>query len=500
MKILFKGFVCDGISEPSRQAVLIENDKIIAVEKDISGSSAADRTITVKNGIIAPGFIDCHGHSELSLLDAPDAASKRLQGFTTEIIGNCGLSAFPVTGCNRKHLSELYQNYHTALSWSTLPEYQQLLKERQAGLRVYSLCGHNTLRAAIAGYEKERLDVDEITAMKTLLQSSLDTGALGMSTGLLYVPGCFSDPAEIISLMQILAANDRVYATHLRSEGGELLESLTETFECAVEAGLKRVLISHFKTARPENWHKLDAALELINRYRHTGLDIHLDRYPYLESQTMLSVILPPPYDTMRDAAITAELKDESVRNHLTGILRAQKTPQDWQRLRLTGARNSEFLPFLGKHFHEIPGDPAENCIKILAADATCATISAAGMSESNLQRIMALDFCMCGSDGYALSLDSVHTNAHPRSFGSAAKFMRKLLDSNCQIGQAVRRMTALPAEFFRLPASGKLRPGNHADLTVFDPETIDSKADFTSVCRPADGILMTVVNGMVNG
>ena len=500
MKILFKGFVCNGISEPSRQSVLIENGRIAAVEKDIYGSSAADRTIIIKNGIIAPGFIDCHGHSEFSLLDFPSAASKRLQGFTTEIIGNCGLSAFPVTERNREHLAELYKNYHTALSWSILPEYQHLLQERNAQLRIFSLCGHNTLRAAVAGYEKERLSGHELSALGSLLEESLASGAIGMSTGLLYVPGCFSNPAEIIRLMQILAAQNRVYATHLRSEGGELLESLTETFDCALQAGLKRVLISHFKTARPENWHKLDAALELIAHYRQAGLDIHVDRYPYLESQTMLSVILPPPYDTMRDAAITAELLDESVRSHLLAELHRLKTPQDWQRLRLTGAKNREFLPFIGKFFHEIPGDPAENCIKLLAADATSATISATGMSENNLRRIMALDFCMCGSDGYAMSLDDHNTNTHPRSFGSGAKFMRKLLDSNCPIGQAVKRMTALPAEFFRLPSIGMLRPGFQADLTVFDPETIDSDADFISPAHPADGVLMTVVKGELNG
>ena len=497
MRLLLKGFVCDGTGEPARRAVLIDGGVIAAVEPEILGSCAADRTFAFRDEIIAPGFLDVHGHSEMSLPAAPEAISKRSQGFTGEIIGNCGLSVFPVTDRNRDHLRELYSAYRVPLSWESLPEYQSELARRQVRLRVFSLCGHNTLRAAVAGYERERLNAADLTAMKQLLDRCLRSGASGLSSGLLYVPGCFATPGEIVELMRVLAAHDRVYATHLRSEGDGLLESLRETFDCAVRANLKRVQISHFKTAGRGNWHKLDAALELIAAYRKQGVDIHVDRYPYVESQTMLSVILPPPFDRMGDGEITWMLRDASVREQLTASLRAAKGDADWARLRLTGAEAPEHRKFLGKHFSEIPRDPAELCVEILQNDANRATVSAAGMSEENLRRILTLDFCMAGSDGNALNPDALYGNTHPRNFGTAPRFMRMLLDSGVSLGQAVRKLTALPAEFFRLGKVGRIAPDYAADLTIFDPETIDSPADFTDPTRPAQGIVRTMLAGV---
>lgn len=496
MRILFKGFVCDGISEPRRGCVLVDGERIVAVEPEILGSSAADKTYSFRNEIIAPGFIDVHGHSELSLPSAPEAFSKRSQGFTGEIIGNCGLSAFPITARNVDHIREMYARYPIGIHWRSLPEYQSELANRKTKLRVWSLCGHNTLRAAVAGYERETLTAADLAAMRELLDGAMRDGALGLSSGLLYVPGCFSTPGEIVTLMRVVAKYDGVYATHLRSEGDQLLESLTETLECAAEAKLKRVQISHFKTAREANWSKLDAALELLERYRRKGVDVHIDRYPYVESQTMLSVILPPPFDRMGDGEITQRLTDAELRRQLTEKLRDKMTASAWARLRLTGAKSAAHRRYVGKHFDEIPRDPAELCIEILQDDANSATVGAAGMSEDNMHRILMLDFCMAGSDGNALGPEE---SAHPRAFGTAARFVRILLDSGVSIGKTVRRLTALPAEFFHLKQLGRILPGNYADLTVFDPEQIDSDADFVRPNRPASGITMTVLAGEIS-
>ena len=336
MRILLKGFVADGINEPSRRSVLIENDTVVTVQKDISGSCAADKTFSFKDEIIAPGFIDVHGHSDLSLAANPAGESKRLQGITTEITGNCGLSAFPVTSMNREQLNDLYANYGIDISWNDSNGYRQMLASHQVKLRTFSLCGHNTLRAAVAGYEKKELSGKEVQQMQELLRNELACGSPGLSTGLLYTPGCFAAPEEITALMRILAQYNAVYATHLRSEGDNLLESLTETLECARSAGLKKVEISHFKTAGTGNWHKLDAALELMNDYRNQNIDVRFDRYPYTESQTMLSVILPPPFDTMPDRDITIAMQDEKAVQEAIASLTG-RSESDWSRWRLTG-------------------------------------------------------------------------------------------------------------------------------------------------------------------
>lgn len=221
--------------------------------------------------MLVPGLIDVHGHSDISVIASPGGFSKVSQGVTTEIAGNCGLSAFPLTERNREHLEELYAQYHVPLSWSSFSSYRQLLKEKACVPDLIPLCGHNTLRAAVAGYEKKTLDRAEAEEMKQLLAAALEEGAPGLSTGLLYVPGKFASPGEIIELMKVLAAHGKIYATHLASEGDRLLESLEETLMCAREAGLKKVQISHFKTAGPANWHKLDTAVDMIQSARKGG-------------------------------------------------------------------------------------------------------------------------------------------------------------------------------------------------------------------------------------
>ncbi|MBR7121785.1 MAG: amidohydrolase family protein [Lentisphaeria bacterium] len=498
MKILLKGFVADGINEPVRRSILIENDRIIAVEKDIYGSCAADREYSFKSEIISPGFIDVHGHSDLSLAACPGAESKRRQGVTCEITGNCGLSPFPVNENNRAHLNSLYANYGIEVSWDDLRGYQQCISAKNPELRTFQLCGHNTLRSAVAGYEKKELSDAESDTLCRLLSETFEQGAVGISSGLLYSPGCFADQHEIIKLMQITAKYGKVYTTHLKSEGNDLLESLQSTLDAALQAGLKKVVISHLKTAGKANWHKLEAALDMIAHYRNAGVDVRFDRYPYTESQTMLSVILPPPFDTMPDRDITIAMQDEAIRKKLRQYL-SKIDAEDWKRWRLTGTTHPEWKKFAGKKYTELPGSMIDAVIEQLTFDAATATIGAAGMSSENMLKIITSDLCMPGSDGNAVNPEFAKINpAHPRTFGAIAKFIRLKLDSGLSIGQAVAAATGKPAKFFNLPEIGTVEKNKKADITVFSPDDIDSKADFTAPDRFADGIKLTMLNGQI--
>ena len=497
MRILLKGLIADGINEPSRKAMLVENDRIVAVEKDIYGSSAADKVICCKDEIIAPGFIDVHAHSDISLLASPQAESKRYQGITCEINGNCGLSAFPITSQNRDHLEKLYSNYGIELNWNDLSEYNNAIQKISPALRTYFLCGHNTLRSAVMGYDKKDISFTELEQMKQLLKTDLSSGAVGLSTGLLYTPGCFAQKEEITALMRVLAEHDAVYATHLRSEGNMLLESLEETFSAAKDAGLKKVQISHFKTAGKANWNKLADALTLIENYRNNGLDIRFDRYPYTESQTMLSVILPPPFDTMPDRDITIKLQDAALQEELRRYLSEEKS-DDWSRWRLTGTTHPEWRRHIGKKYTELPLPPECAVIDQLSFDATTATIGAAGMSEENMQKIITHPLCMGGSDGNALPCSNKFGSAHPRAFGAIAKFIRLKLDAGESIGKTVNSVTTVPASFFSLKEIGILQRGKKADICIFSPDEINSEADFSNPHRLADGIRLTMLDGAV--
>ena len=481
-------------SEPQKAEVLISTDgRILAVGGPFIGCG---EVIDGNKQILSPGFIDAHGHSDISVLAFTGGFSKVSQGVSTEIAGNCGLSAFPLTNENREHLEELYSNYNYPLNWDDFTSYRRALAVRQSFPDVIPLCGHNSLRAAVAGYERRTLSHDQFSRMKELLSLSLAAGAPGMSTGLLYVPGKFATDGEIIELMKILADADKIYATHLRSEGDQLLESLENTLYCAAQAGLKKVQISHFKTALPQNWHKLDAAIEMMQQARRDGICVTIDRYPYTESMTQLSVVLPGIWSDMDDSTIKKKLQSFEERQELKKLLEQEKDANYWKKVRLASTGADKYRQYCGKLLSDISDCPAELVVELLAADApgTCGAFS--GMSEDNLNRIMQLDFCMPGSDGNALPGDYSAGRAHPRAFGTLPRFIRKLLEFNIPIGETVRRATGLPAQTFGLTDRGLLAEGKRADLTLWNPDELTDTADFASPHTPARGIAFTMCRG----
>ena len=499
MRILLKGWVCaPDFSGLSRKAVLIENDRIIAVETDISGTSAADKIFTFKKEIISPGFIDAHGHSDLSAPAAPECFSKISQGITSEICGNCGLSAFPVTPANREHLEALYANYGVPLDWADFPGYMKRCTEYAPELRLFPLCGHNTLRAAVSGYEEKRISSKECDRMCRMLADQLDAGAVGLSSGLLYVPGCFAEADEILALMGVLAIKNKPFTTHLRSEGDRLLESLEEIFELACRAGVHKVQISHLKTAGSDNFGKLDRAFALIGQYRSGGLDIRFDRYPYIESQTMLSVVLGKEYSGYGDGEISALFNDPEERRRAVDHLHSIRNEQYWKTRRLAGTGVSGYRKYQGMFFADIPGDPAENVVDILYRSAPDSMVASANMSERNMLEIISHEQCVFGSDGNALPPDDRFGQPHPRSFGGAPRFARLLLDRGIAIPEVCARLSGNAAEFFGLPGVGSVTAGNFADLTVFDPDVIDSAADFRDPFRSPQGITAVLCSGRI--
>ena len=478
--------------EPVKEEVLVSCDgKILATGASFIGCG---EVLDGKKKMLSPGFIDVHSHSDISVLAYPGGFSKVSQGITTEITGNCGLSAFPIARENREHLEELYANYNVPFTWDDFTSY----REKLSGVfpDIIPLCGHNTLRAAVAGYEKQRLSSSELNRMKEYLDEALCAGSPGLSTGLLYVPGKFASEGEIIELMKVLAARKGIYATHLRSEGDGLLEALESTLNCAALAGLKKVQISHFKTAGVTNWSKLDTAIEMIQRFRGQGIRVTLDRYPYTESMTQLSVILPGIWADMSDAAIQKKLQNNEEQKELYRLLAENKKTDYWQNVRLASTGEGKYKKYCGKMFLEISSDPAALAVELLAKDATGTCAAFAGMSRENLARIMALDFCMPGSDGNAFPQGYAAT--HPRSFGTVPRFLRLLLDNGVPPWKAVRRSTGLPAETFNLQDRGLIREGLRADLVLFDPDVLTDKADFASPCQPAEGICWTMCRGKI--
>jgi len=499
LKLLFKNvWLADGTgSGLKRSAVLTGNGRIVAVESDIS-ASAADQVIDGRKLILSPGFIDTHSHSDLSILARPEGWSKVSQGVTSEIVGNCGLSAFPLTLDNREHLQTLYRQYGVTLDWPDFAAYQARVRQA-VKLKIHSLVGHNTLRAAVAGYEKKDLSAKELDGMETLLDGELAAGALGLSLGLLYVPGKFADLDEVTRLMQMVAKHDKIVAVHLRSEGDQLTESVREMIVCAKAAKLAKLHLSHFKTAGKTNFYQLDIVLDLIAEARASGVEITCDRYPYIESMTQLSVILPGKYDNMSDVKIQAELQDPDTRLAVAAMLKSERSRDYWQNVILSSA-TGKYQKYCGRTLTDIAKelvlDPALLAVEMLSQNAPGTMAAFRGMSPKNMDTILKLDICMCGSDENARPADESIGRSHPRGFGAFPKFIRHLLDQNWEISKVVHKVTRLPAKTFALPQQGEVKPGYPADLTLFDPDLINSRADFANPHTPADGIRLVAIDG----
>ncbi|MFA7230359.1 MAG: amidohydrolase family protein [Victivallaceae bacterium] len=500
MKLLIKNaFVVDGSGLPGNDDdVLIEHGIIIAVGKNLP-ESAADNFFDAGGQVLTPGFIDAHSHSDMSILAAPEATGKISQGITTEIVGNCGLSVFPISSHNREHLEELYRNYNEKITWENFDGYLTELRRRKPTVNIFSLCGHNTLRAALGGYENQKLSASKLSKMQRLLTETFQMGAVGLSSGLLYVPGKFSTNDELIALLKTVAAKNHVYATHLRSEGQRLTESLEETFDLAISAGLKKVHISHLKTSGRNNWYKLPTVFSLFEQAKTDGLTVTADRYPYTESMTQLSVILPAPYDAFDDIALEKFLSTPEHFKQITAAL-AELPTERWQTVRLVSTKTSGMEKFNGEIFCDIAVQlnttAPELCAKILAEDAAGAMAAFLGMSEENMKRIIKAPFTACGTDESARPVDYSIGRSHPRGFGSFPRFINFLLRENLALEEIIHKITLLPAQIFGLNSRGLIAPGYAADLALFNLDKLSDCSTFASPHVPASGISAVWVNG----
>ena len=310
------GLIVDGTGAPAFVGdVVIDGDKIVDIlphpapstsgeaaqapstsaalphENTSSASPSASTVIDASGCIVSPGFVDAHAHSDAYLVLEPDAPSKISQGVTTEINGQCGGSVAPRYGEAR-----LSGDWATLLgdrlTWRSLAEYREVLEAAKPAINTIQFIGHNTLRSSVVGYAGRVATSDELAKMQRLLAESLDAGGWGLTTGLIYQPGKYSTPEEVVALAKVAADRGGMYATHMRSEGDRILEAIDEVIDLVKATGI-RAEISHLKTSGKRNWHKIDAVLEKIERAIGNGLLLGSDRYPFCAAGTDLDIVLP---------------------------------------------------------------------------------------------------------------------------------------------------------------------------------------------------------------
>lgn len=495
--ILLKGgTVYDGSGlRPFAADIGISGDTIVSIG---AGRDAAG-IIDLGGLCVSPGFIDVHGHSEFTLLSEPTAEGKVFQGITTEINGNCGLSAAPFLGDAATQREEDLREYGITSRWYSFEEYFSLL-EGDIALNFATLVGHGNLRASVMGYSKRKPSNDEMDTMKRLLEEALRAGAIGLSTGLVYPPGMYSETGELTGLARHgveVSEGGFIYASHMRSEGETLLEAMDEAIQIGKESGAS-VHISHIKTAGKENWHKIDSAIALIEKARREGVPVSCDRYPYTASSTGLDSVLP---GWMFEGGNTNELKrlkDPGVRKRLRDEL--SREDGYWESIYVCSVASTKNIWMEGRNLFEISSkmevDPVDALVEILVDEKLRAGAVFHAMSEDNLRRFLELPYVMIGTDSSARSFKGPTASGkpHPRGFGSFPRFLSRYARD---LEGAVRKITALPAETFGLGKRGRIKEGFKADIVAFDPSELRDKATYEDPFRPPEGIHYVMVNGV---
>ncbi|MBI5141677.1 MAG: D-aminoacylase [Nitrospirae bacterium] len=489
--------------EPFVADVMIRDGKIAAMGENIASGGA---TVIDASGLcLAPGFIDTHAHSEFTLLADPRAAGKIAQGVTTEINGNCGLSGGPLAGAYAERREADLKEYGIRERWRGMGEFLTLLASRNPAVNFATLVGHGNVRGAVVGYAARAATEPEMNGMKALVDEAMRAGAIGLSTGLIYPPGVYSDTAELAALASVAGRYGGIYATHMRSETDRVVESVNETIAIGKSGGLP-VHISHMKTAGRRNWQKLDAIFEAIDRASESGLRVTCDRYPYTASSTDLDSVLPSwAFEGGTDAEL-ARLNDKETLARIRRDMNSEADDESfWETVFVSSVAHEKNRWMEGMNIAAIAArlgkKPFDAMIGTIIADRLRTGAIFFGMSEDNLRRILAQEYAMVGSDASARSFDGITATGkpHPRGFGSFPRFLAKYCrdEGVLPLVEGIQRVTSLAADTFGLAGRGRIQPGAWADIVVFDIDALMDGATYENPFAPPQGIRHVFVSGV---
>ncbi len=506
--LLVNARIIDGTGNPWFHGDIAIKDKRIAQVGKLQAEAA--HSLDVEGKVVCPGFIDIHSHTDLDILTCAHPQNMVQQGVTTEVTGNCGQSMAPVREGTIDQLKQYLglSSRNLNWDWSTLSEYWAEVERQGLLTNVAPLVGQGTLRNAVMGFDQRKPEVEELIAMKNLLHVEMEQGAFGLSSGLIYPPGLFSQPEEIIELARVVREFDGVYATHIRSETGNLFEACEEAVHVGQSSGVK-VQISHHKACGFDNWGKVAQTLELIEAARQSGVDVTCDQYPYLAACTHLSAFLPPWAHEGGVSALLKRLQTPEDRALLKSYIENRNDWENgikqvgWDRVVISEVIREEDKSLEGKTLQEIvaetQADPFDCLFDLLLRNQADVRIFSFGVCEEDLCRVLKHPCTMVGTDGTAVPLRPA-AQPHPRNYGVYPKILGEYVRQKkiLPIQEAVRKMTSFPAQKIGLQDRGLLRTGYWADLVVFDPDMVIDSAGYTGEEWRPQGIHMVMVNGEV--
>jgi len=516
--IIHNGTIIDGSGSPSFLAGIgVKEGKIETIEPGLSGSSA--RVVDAAGKVVCPGFIDIHSHTDATILLNPRAESKIRQGVTTEIVGNCGMSAAPLSSTFmsqiRDHLTingDFANPDDIGKLWSTFGEYIHYLRSIPLGVNLMPLIGYGTLRTAVMGLDTGPPSSYQMRAMEDLLEESLLAGGCGMSTGLEYIPDAHARTRELINLGRVLARHDKLYTSHIRGESQTLFASLEEAIQTAEASGCQ-LEISHLKLGGVFNWGKTEKLFTLLEDALARGVRLSWDQYPYVAWGTGLADYIPGwvrqeghqkliEYlsNTASRKRIRQEMEDEIQRGG-----HAYNTAP-WENVQIAGVGSAAFKFVEGKRIAEIADtlkvDPFELVFDLLIAEKGSVSTLVFCMDEEDVRTIMKHPRTIIASDGRAVAdYGALHTGSpHPRYYGAFPRILGKYVRDEQQISleTAIEKMTSMPAKIMGLKDRGLLAPKMIADLTVFDAHTVSDMATFENPHQYARGIDYVILAGEI--
>jgi N-acyl-D-amino-acid deacylase len=512
--IILNGRIVDGSGNPWFYGdVAIRGDRIVKVGQ--IGASRAIRRIDARGMIVAPGFIDMLGQSELNLLIDPRAESKVFQGITTEVTGEGGSPA-PLNDYILKETEPFFKHFKITADWRTLGEYFARLERSHLAINLATYVGATQVRQYVLRDENRAPTATELDEMRKLVAQAMEEGAVGLSTSLVYAPAFYAKTDELIELAKVASRYGGVYATHMRNESNSIMPALDEALRIGSEANIP-VEIFHLKMAGKPNWGKMRDVVAGIEAARARGLDITADQYPYVAGATSLGANVPPWAHEGGTAKFVERLKDPKTRERLKQEMRAPAN--NWENFYLgagggegiliSSVLNRDLAKYEGKRLNEVarmmgPNDRQRDEIDamfdLLIADNAQTGMIVFLMSEEDVKLAMRQPWVSVGVDHGAVSLTGplAEGKAHPRGYGSFPRILGRYVrdEQVVSLEEAIRKMTSLAANRVHLVERGLLKPGFFADIVVFDPQQIRDMATFEDPNRLSTGMRYVIVNG----
>lgn len=502
--LITNGRIVDGQGKPAfHGAVGIQGDRIayIGSPSPDSETCQARVRIDVQGQVVCPGLIDMHSHADFSLYKR-SSASLYHQGVTTAVVGQCGESPAPLLEATRR---DVISNFNCLdeeglwRNWSNLGSYLDYLTKIGQSINLVPLVGQGTIRASVMGFGSEAPTADQLRAMRAQVAESMEQGAFGISTGLIYPPGSFATTKELIELASVAAQYGGFYFSHIRGEGRTLLEAVSEAIQIGRESGA-RVQISHHKACWPRNWSLQERALALIDEARSEGLDVSADVYPYTAASTGLTNNLPEWAHQGGKPAILKRLADPDARRRMMREIR-EEWDGSWDKVMICCSPNErsfegEFISDLAQEAGKVEEEWVFDALIQTDLDISLVLFL---VSENNMIEVLRKPYITVGSDSYTCAADSQDVGQpHPRTFGTFPRVLGRYVRDLRALGleEAIHKMTGLPADRLGLSERGKIRESFKADLLVFDPDTIQDKATFENPLHYPEGITHVICNG----